>query len=200
MTQRPDEATAKDTGGGFESHPEGQFAVVCVDVVNLGLRPEEFPGSEPREAGKAALVFASGQVQDDGSLTIITVEMTLSMHEKANMRQFLESWRGKSYKAEQAEAGVPLHKLQGQTGLASIEHVLTKRGRKFAKVRSISPLPAGMEPPDKTVLEEYTRPDFFSERKKQYAAELVEFRGRHSNKSYDDMPEALDDESDEMPF
>lgn len=206
MTQKPDEATATGSAGsGFDPHPEGQFGVLCVDVVNLGLRPEEFPGSEPREAPKAALVFASGQVQESGELIIITAEMTLSMHEKANMRQFLESWRGKSYTAEQAETGVPLHKLQGQAGLVSIEHVLTKRQRKFAKIRSISPLPDGMQPPDKSVLEEYVRPEFFEDRKKEYAAQLAEFRARNApaSTSYDEMPEALtddDQDSEPLPF
>ena len=203
MTQKPDEATAKDSGGVFESHPEGQFAVVCVDVVNLGLKPEEFPGSEPRESPKTCMVFASGQCQESGELIIITNEMTLSMHEKANMRQFLESWRGRSYTPEQAEDGVPLHKLQGQVGLASIEHKITKRGRKFAKIRSISPLPDGMTAPIKEVMDEYVRPDFFAERKKEYRALLDDFRAKQvkADDSYDKMPEALDDDLDSsLPF
>ena len=200
MTQKPDEATAKDSGGGFDPHSEGQYAVMCVDVVNLGIRIDEYPGKDPRESPKVALVFASGEHQDGGDMTIVTVEMTLSMYETANMRQFLESWRGKSYTPEQAEAGVPLHKLHKQAGLASIEHIITKRGRKFAKLRSISPLPDGMQPPDPKILEEYERPEFFTERKKEYATQLAEYRSRHVTESYDDgIPETLDDD-DVLPF
>jgi len=200
MTQKPDEATAKDAGGGFDPHSEGQHSLLCVDVVNLGLKIDEFPGSEPKEVGKAALVFASGERHDDNSLVIVTVEMTLSMYEKANMRQFLESWRGRSYPAEQAEAGVPLHKLQGQNGLASIEHITTRRNRLFAKIRSISPLPDGMEPPDPKILDEYERPDFFTERKKEYAQQLAEFRSRRSQ-APDDYEEAESiEDDDDLPF
>lgn len=200
MSQQPDTAVAKDTGGSFEPHPEGQYAVVCVDVVNLGVRVEQFQGGEPREAHKAALVFVSGERQDNRDLVIVTLEMTLSMHEKANMRQFLESWRGRSYTPEQAEAGVPLHKLQGQVALASIEHVVTRRGRRFAKIRSIAPLPKSMEPPDAKLLEEYTRPDFFDDRKKEYAAELARHRAQHENGNGYDGAEEDEGYDDDLPF
>lgn len=199
MTQRPDQATAKDSGGSFEAHPEGQYAAVCADVVNFGIRVEDFPGSEPREVAKAALVFVSGQRQENGELTIVTVEMTLSMHEKANMRRFLESWRGKSYSAQQAEAGVPLHKLQGQAALMSIEQITTKRGRLFAKVSSISPLPKDMEPPEPGLLEEYTRPTFLEERKAEYAAALAKHRGSQAGEQPAWRSEEAD-ELDEVPF
>lgn len=200
MTQKPDEATAKDAGSGFDPHTEGQHAVVCVDVVNLGTRPEEFPGSDPRESPKAALVFASGERHATGELVIVTVEMTLSMHEKANMRQFLESWRGRGYTPEQSEAGVPLHKLHGQTGLASIEHIVTRRNRLFAKVRSIAPLPDGMEPPDPKIIDEYERPEFFAARKKEYATELAAYRARaRPSDEPDDYGDPADDD-DDLPF
>jgi len=50
---QPDDVTAKDSGGGFDPHSEGQFAMVCVDVINLGVNVETFPGQEPREVAKS---------------------------------------------------------------------------------------------------------------------------------------------------
>lgn len=201
MTQRPDEATAKDTGGGFEPHSDGQFPMVCVDVVNLGTNVEQFPGSDPREVDKVALVFASGEERDGQGLTLVTVEMTNSMNEKANLRKFLESWRGKSYSAEQAEVGVPLHKLHKQMGLLSIEQITTKRGRKFAKVRSISPLPKKMDGPEPTVLETYTRPKFLDEKKKLYADALAKHRSETRRPNDDGIPLPDDPgEDDDLPF
>ena len=205
MTQRPDPTTAKDTGGGFEPHSEGQFAMVCVDVVNLGTNVEQFPGSDPREVDKVALVFASGEQQGtQHELTLVTVEMTNSMNEKSNLRKFLESWRGKSYTAQQAEAGVPLHKLQAQVGLLSIEHVTTKRGRKFAKVRSVSPLPKAMEAPGAPVLEGYERPKFLDDKKKQYADALAKHRSETRRPVDQEVPigeEPGDEEyADDLPF
>jgi hypothetical protein len=197
MTHKPDEATAKDSGGTFTPHPEGQYAMLCVDVVNLGVNVESFPGQEPREVAKVAIVFASGDRQPDASLTLVTTEMTLSANEKANLRKFLESWRGKSYTAEQAEAGLPVNKLYGQSALVSIEHVTTRKGRKFAKIASIGPLPKAMPGPDGKVLIEYERPRFLEDRKAAYAQTLAKHRLARGDET--PMPEQpIEDEEDSL--
>lgn len=196
--QQPDEVTAKDSGG-FAAHPEGQFAMVCVDVVDLGLKVDSFEGNT-FESPKVALVFVSGERHTDEqkSLMLVTVEMTNSASDRGNLRKFLESWRGKSYTPEQINAGLPLHKLSGNAALVSIEHVLTKRGKQFAKVRSISPLPKGMAAPDATIPAEYVRPKFLTDKKAEYAAAVAKFRGNGGNKE-PALP-AAEDEDDDLPF
>lgn len=201
MSHKPDEVVAKDSGGNFSPHSEGQFAMLCVDVVDLGVNVDQFPGQEPREVAKVALVFASGERQTDESLTLVTTEMTLSANEKANLRKFLESWRGKSYTAEQAEAGLPVNKLYGQSALVSIEHVLTRKSRKFAKIVSIGPLPKAMPSPDGKLLVEYERPKFLVDRKAAYAAALAKHRengGEIQPPGYTGADE--DDDDSEVPF
>jgi len=203
MPQQPDNVTAKDSGTGFAPHSEGQFAMICVDVVDLGTNVEVFPGQEPREVPKIALVFASGERQTEvaeSELTLVTAEMTNSANEKANLRKFLESWRGRSYQPEQVEAGLPLTKLHGKFALVSIEHVTTRKGRKFARIKSISPLPEQIKPPDaKAILAEYERPKFLTDRKAQYAEALK----KHRNAMGDEVPEPAypgDDDDDSVPF
>jgi len=200
MTQRPDDTTARGAGGGFDPHPEGQHAMLCVDVVNLGTRVERYGDFEPKEVEKAALVFVSGARHDDDSLMLVTAEMTLSMFELANMRKFLESWRGKQYTEEQAEEGVPLHKVQGQPALVSIEQITTKRGRKFAKVMSISPLPKEMTSPDAALLEEYVRPDFYEDKKKEYAEGVAQHRESVGVSYPDQNPDDDEFDPDAIPF
>lgn len=204
MTHRPDDATAKDTGASFSPHSEGQHAMFCVDVVNLGINVEQFQGQEPREVAKVALVFASGEAQRDAKeeLTLVTTEMTLSANEKSNLRKFMEAWRGKSYTAEQAAEGLPITKLYGVGALVSIEHVLTKRGNKFAKIASIAPLPKAMALPDPEsakLLAEYQRPKFLTDRKTKYAEALKKHR-----MNGDGIPTppyvAGDEEDDDLPF
>lgn len=203
---QPDEAVAKDSGASFSPHPEGQFPMVCVDVVNLGINVEQFPGQEPRETAKVALVFASGERQretKEQELTVVTTEMTLSANEKANLRKFLEAWRGRSYTSEQAETGLPVAKLYGQWGLLSIEHVTTRKGRKFAKITSIAPLPKAMaitEPVRAALLGEYTRPKFLMDRKAQYADALKKHRGANDvpTPAYPTGEDESDDET--LPF
>jgi len=203
MPHQPDSVVAKDAGGGFAPHAEGQFSMICVDVVDLGTNVEVFPGQEAREVAKVALVFASGARQtevQESELTLVTTEMTNSANEKANLRKFLEAWRGRSYTAEQAEAGLPLNKLHGKFALVSIEHVTTRKGRKFAKIKSISPLPEQIKPPDaKAILTEYERPKFLTDRKAQYAEALK----KHRSAMGEDVPEPEypgDDDGESVPF
>jgi len=205
MSHQPDDVTAKDAGGGFTPHSEGQFAMLCVDVVNLGTNVEQYQDKPPREVPKVALVFASGERHDkaDGGeqfLKIVTVEMALSANEKANLRKFLESWRGKTYTPEQAEQGLPVTKLYAQPALVSIEHVLTRKARRFAKIASISPLPKAMPAPDKAILTEYERPKFFADRKTEYAAALTKHREANGGAPVPDAPNGDEGSDDDLPF
>jgi hypothetical protein len=198
MSHQPDAVTAKDSGALFAPHSEGQHAMLCVDIVNLGINVEQFGDQEPREVAKVALVFASGERQEDSSLTLVTTEMTLSANEKANLRKFLESWRGRSYTAEQAEAGLPIAKLWGKEALVSVEHVTTRKGRKFAKIVGIAPLPKTMPGPKPELLQEYERPKFLTDRKAQYAEALKKHRGDSTipTPPYD----SGEDPDDSIPF
>jgi hypothetical protein len=51
----------------------------------------------------------------------VNIEFTLSTAKKANLRKFLEDWRGKDYTDEEA-AEVELTKLIGQPGRVTIKH------------------------------------------------------------------------------
>lgn len=200
MPQKPDEVTAKNSGGDFESHPEGQFPAVCVDVVDLGQKVDEYQG-KTKVLAKVALVFATGEHHKTGEkgLILVTQEMTNSSADVGKLRPFLENWRGKSYSPEQIAAGLPLHKLHGQAGLITVEHIITKKGNTFAKIRSISPLPSVMTAP-KDVLEEYTRPKFLTDKKAQYAKELAEHKAKTpKGEEFPEVPPA-EDEDDDLPF
>lgn len=196
-----DDITAKDGGKKFDPHPEGTFAAVCVDTINLGERVESFSG-KTKITPKCALVYATGQRMENGEPFYIHPEFTVSMAELANLRRFLESWRGKSYTAQQAEAGVPLHKLVGQTALITIEHLQSAKGRTYAKVRSISPLPKEMTAP---AMNGYQRPEWWQERKEEYAKATAAYKAANapagpSRESFEEFPEALTDHDDDLPF
>ena len=189
---------AKQTGQQFEPHPEGQYAVRCVDVIDLGEKLEQFPGSPERLVHKCAIVFQSGEANETGRLHEVSAEMTVSMHEKATLRKLLEDWRGKSYTDEQARAGVPVHKLCGQPALLNVEHKQSGSGRTYAKIHGITPLPKGMAAPE---LPAYQRPEFWQERKATYAADVAKYKAKIGlNGDLDTVPEALDDDPDDLPF
>jgi hypothetical protein len=106
----PDVITAVSTGTSFAPHPEGGFPMVCVDTIDLGEKVEQFPGSPAKIVHKCAVVFQSGEKNEEGRLFDLSAEYTVSMYETAALRKLLEAWRGKAYTEEQAKQGVPVHK------------------------------------------------------------------------------------------
>jgi hypothetical protein len=187
--------TANETS--FAPYSEGTHAMACVDTIDLGEKVERFQDNPPRIVHKCALVFAGEERQaETGEPVTVSAEFTVSMYETAGLRRLLENWRGKTYTPEQAKAGVPLHKLVGQAALVTVEHKTSGRGRTYAKVRNVGPMPKGLPAPR---VDDYTRPDFWAQRKAEYAADVAEFRGKQHASGDDDLPPPHDDEND-LPF
>jgi hypothetical protein len=124
-----DTITAKGSDSKFKPHPEGQFVGQCVDTIDLGDNVETFIGKPTKLSHKCAIVFRTGEKNEQtGDYIDIAREFTVSMGDLANLRKFLEQWRGKPYTPEQIEEGVPLHKLTGNHGLLTVAHKLSGQG------------------------------------------------------------------------
>jgi len=77
------------------------------------------------------------------------VTMTLSLSEKANLRPFLESWRGKKFTAEEIR-GFDITAVAGKPAYLNIIHETKQKNGKavtYANIASIMPLPKGMPKP-----------------------------------------------------
>lgn len=198
-----DRLMARDGGGTkFKPHPAGSFGMRCVDVIDLGECVAAYPGRPSYLSYKCALVFASGERHENGELVLVTQEYTLSMNEKAKLRQHLESWRGKPYTEDQAKLGVPVDKLEGQCALIVVSHRDSRLGRTYATISGIGPLPKGMVVDDTS---DYVRPDFFEKRKEENRAAVAAFRAQDGGDHVDDEePPPHDDQpptaDDEIPF
>ena len=68
---------------------------------------------------------------------------TASMSGKANLRKFVESWRGAAFTDAQA-ADFDFKKLLGQRCLLNVTHT-EKDGKVYANVTTATPLPKGMQ-------------------------------------------------------
>jgi hypothetical protein len=148
----------------FVKAPEGQHQSVCVDVVDLGMHEQFWDGKSKGKVHKCAVVFQVDTVNPETRKRYeISQQFTVSMGEKATLRKFLGAWRGKTYSDAEAEAGVPLDKLEGVNGLMQIEHQASKRDpeRIYANIVSLTPLPKGMQ---KIAAEDYTRDEYWKER------------------------------------
>lgn len=197
-----DVITATGSDAKFKAHPEGQFVAQCVDAIDLGEKVESYPGSPDKLSHKCALVFRTGETNEEtGEPIDIAGEFTVSMGEKANLRKFLESWRGKSYKEEEIALGVPLHKLDGQWALLTVEHKTSQKGRTYARISSVAGLPKQMAA-HKPTFSKYERADYWMEKKEGYAESARKFRAdigaaAPAGGFSDDPPPPTDDD---LPF
>jgi hypothetical protein len=130
---------AKDTRREFTPAPEGLHQAVCCDVVDLGL--QQTPWGEKQ---KVELRWELDSLNDGtGRPHLTTKRYTLSLNEKATLRQHLEAWRGRRFTAEEL-GGFDLEKLLGVNCQLQIVHELSDQGRIFANVQAVVPLGKNM--------------------------------------------------------
>lgn len=197
-----DTITAKGNDSKFRPHPEGQYVAQCVDTIDLGEKVESGPDWPEKLTPKCVLVFRTGERNEEtGEYIDLSREFTVSMGEKANLRKFLEQWRGKPYTEEQIEEGVPLHKLTGNHGLLTVAHKKSGKGRTYANVTACVGVPKQMAG-TLVKYDDYKRADWWNDRKKEYADAAAKFRAENSGPSdeFEEFPGALPDEDDDLPF
>lgn len=135
---------AKNEGGTFTPAPEGQFQAVCVDVVDMGILESTWEG-KVRKVHKIRIVFQLDELGEDGKPFMVSQFLTLSLGEKANLRKFLESWRGKKFSADELRDGFDVEKLIGAGALIQVVHA--EKGEKvYANIQSIMKAPKGAAP------------------------------------------------------
>lgn len=143
-------ATAGDSKA-FAPAPAGLHQGVCVDVVDMGLLEVTFGGLTKKQH-KVRLVWQIDEARDDGKRFLIQKRYTLSLHEKANLRKELESWRGRRFTDDELK-GFDLEKLITVNVFINVVHA-EKQGTTYANVASLVPLKKGMP---LMVVEDYTR-------------------------------------------
>ena len=197
----PDMLTVKDTSTSFTPAPEGQHLAVAVDVIDLGERVEQFQGQPAKVVHKVAIVYQIDEVNPDtGKPFEVAVEKTVSFNAKAGLRKWVEAWRGKAYTDEEArKSGAPLHKMVGVNALITVEHKTSKTNRVYALATNISPKPKQIDAIPATG---YERAEYWQKRKEEYATGVATHRAlqQQAPNGYDEMPAALQDEEDDLPF
>lgn len=185
LPPQPDEIIVSGESGGvdFKPHPTGPHSAVCCDIVDLGIWQDQYPGKAPRNVRKIRLVFQTEEKREDGLRFTVGRMFTASLGEKANLRKFLESWRGVPFTPEQL-AGFNLVKLIGAPAMIQVKHS-TRKGGTYADLDSIMQLPKGMA---KLAVENYVRVKD-REPEKPKAAD-----------PHDGFPPPLEDEDDDLPF
>lgn len=139
--------TVKKTGGDFVLPPAGTHRARCYRVIDLGTQRTVFQNQE-KWLHQVLLGFElCDELMEDGRPFVISPRFTASLHEKANLRHMLESWRGRAFTDDELE-GFELQKIITKPCLLTIAHEKNAKGDKtYAKVKAITPLAKGMQPP-----------------------------------------------------
>lgn len=147
---------ASDTGGGgdFKPVPPGNHVGICSMVVGLGKQriQSQMYGESVKPQIYVAWELPHEQItwtDKDGNEKTgpmrIGKTYTLSLHENANLRADLESWRGRPFTEEERQ-GFDINKLAGAAAMVNVTHK-ENNGKTYANVTAVTPLPKGMEKP-----------------------------------------------------
>jgi hypothetical protein len=144
-----EELIAKDSGGtSIPPHPADQYAMTCIDIVDLGMIETEWQGQK-RLKHRVFFRFFGGEFFEgsDGKPRPHWVDayFTLTLSEKGSLRPFLEAWRGQAFTEEELQGWNILRVLHAPA-LVQIVHNKSNE-RTYANIASIMRIPKGMDAP-----------------------------------------------------
>lgn len=140
---------AENKGGNFEVVAAGNHLARCYSMVQIGtIHDETFDTKRHlvRITWELPLKKKVFKPENGERPFSISKEYTLSMNEKANLRQDLESWRGKGFTENEAKA-FDITKLLGKACMLNVIHKQNRKGNTYAVISSITPIPEGMTCP-----------------------------------------------------
>lgn len=145
----------------YPTAPAGWAAAVCRDL-HL-LEPEDYQNNG-KYRQKIRLFFQLGSTyMDDENVEryhTIAAKYTLSLADKANLKEILEGWRGSSFTEEEKD-GFDIETVVGAPCFINVVH--NREGDKtYANIGAIGPLPPGTEAPvvDPKFVRKKDRDDF----------------------------------------
>lgn len=144
----------------FELPPAGATAARCCAVIDLGSQQSTYQG-ETKAQAKILLTFELAELRSDGTPHRVSRRMTASLHKKAQLRAFLEQWRGRAFTDEELRA-FNVGKLLNAPCLLNLVHI-ERAGKQYANILSVSPVPRGMTAPElseKPLLFDLSAPDW----------------------------------------
>ncbi len=205
-----------EKGNKIEPVPEGIHNAVCVGLYHVGTQHCNFFETDQRkliitwELPELLPIESERYGKRHQSPRCLSRNFTLSLNEKANLRQILESWRGRKFTDSELK-GFDIGKLLGVPCQLQVEHEQGKEGRTFAKVTNVLPAPrdskvtASIQPKmfSVTDLKEAKLPDFLPEWVKNVVMQSREWEmllKRASNISPANELDCDDTDPDEVPF
>ena len=136
-------------GSNYEPIEAGTYAARCYSMVYMGTLDESYQGQE-KTLKKVRLTFELPtelkvfKEENGEQPCVISKDFTLSMHEKAGLRKFLQNWRGKAFTEDEAKK-FDITVLLGKPCMLSVIHKTSeKNGKTYAEIGGVSTLMKGM--------------------------------------------------------
>ena len=139
------------SGEDYPQTPPGNWAGVCICLIDLGTHWESFQGGPQKKQRKVLLVWEI-EAEADGKDERYCVgrdynigmneKGEVSYGEKSNIRKMLEGWKGRAYGLGEE---IDLSAVLGKNCLVNIAEKKTSAGKDITFVNAISPLPKGMK-------------------------------------------------------
>ncbi len=149
-------------GGDFELIPEGTHLAACYLLVDLGMQESVYGAKHKMIVGWEV---PDHTIERDGVREPMTVHAfyTVSLNEKANLRQVLEGWRGRAFTEQELE-GFDVSKILGAPCMISVHH--KQKDQKTSQiVGNVMALPPGVPKPSasRTIIYDNDNQDSFKD-------------------------------------
>lgn len=140
------------SGQNFELLEAGSYVARCFQMIHIGTNTENILGKD-KELNKVRISWELPTElkvfkEENGEQPhVVSKEFTLSLNEKANLRKFLESWRGKQFEEKELK-DFDISVLIGATCQLNLIHNQAKNGNTYLEIASVSKLMKGLVCPD----------------------------------------------------
>ena len=151
---------ARDAGGDiqFDPAPQGMHVARCISLIDLGTKHDQMYDKEkheifimwelPHEIHEYTIKGKDGEPDKDMAVPFTVSRFyTLSLSDKAHLRDHLESSRTRAF-TEQELQGFEMKNILGQPCMVNVIHSPKKNGNGInSVVKSVTGLPKNMECP-----------------------------------------------------
>ena len=127
----------------------GVYVARCYSMIHIGTAEENILGKTKRlnkvrlywELPSEMIIYNEEKGEQPRAMS---KEFTLSLHEKSNLRKFLEAWRGKSFNQKELD-DFELTNLIGATCMITVIHKEGKDGNTYVEISSVSKIMKGVK-------------------------------------------------------
>lgn len=157
---------AKDNAKEFKPLEAGTHIGRVCGLIHIGTITDLIQGKDVTRNRISVSFEIPSQLKEDETPYTISQEFTLSMHKQGNLLPFVESMLGRKLEKDEARE-FDVYSLVGTPAMVNVIHSAPNAdGNVFANIKSVSPLPKGMEAPAPVIepylfdYEENFKPEF----------------------------------------